>query len=417
MDFKSMNRSPKLRRRTLLGQMFALPLAAAAEEDWPQFRGPSGQGLSNESGLPLEWSESRNIQWKTAVPGVGWSSPSIVGDRIWLTTATDDGASLRLVSVEAATGRIVLDVEVFRVRDKGPGIHQKNSFASPTAIAKGERIYVHYGFYGTACLNTKGEILWKQTLKYEPQHGPGGSPVLFDDLLIFSCDGFDAQFVVALDAATGKVRWKTSRGKGNQAYTTPLVIDVDGRQQLISPGAHHAYAYDPRTGKELWHIEYGDGFSNVPRAVYAHGLVYICSGFFQPVLFAVRPDGKGNVTKSHVAWSYPRAVPLTPSPLVAGDEVYMISDNGIATCLDAKAGTLHWQKRIGGNHSASPVLADGRIHFLSEEGECTVIAPSKEYRELARNTIEERTLASLAISGKAIYLRGERSLYRIGKSA
>ncbi len=404
-----------IRRRTLLGQIFTLPLAAATE-DWPQFRGPSGQGLSNESGLPLQWSESRNIQWKTAVPGVGWSSPSIVDNRVWLTTATDDGASLRLVSIDAATGKILLDVEVFRIRDKGPGIHKKNSFASPTAIVEGDRIYVHYGFYGTACLNTRGEILWKQTLKYEPQHGPGGSPVLFDDLLIFSCDGFDAQFVVALDAGTGKVRWKTTRGKGNQAYTTPLVIDADGRRQLISPGAHRAYAYDPRTGKELWHIEYGDGFSNVPRAVYAHGLVYICSGFFQPVLFAVRPDGKGNVTKSHVAWSYPRGVPLTPSPLVAGDEVYMISDNGIATCLDAKAGAFHWQKRIGGNHSASPVLADGRIHFLSEEGECTVIAPSKEYRELARNTVEERTLASIAISRKAIYLRGERSLYRIGSS-
>lgn len=397
-------------RRTLLAQSLSLPLLA---EDWPQFRGPSGQGLSTAKGLPVEWSDTKNVRWKVKVPGSGWSSPSVAGEHIWLTTATDNGASLRLLTIETQTGKLAQNVEVFRIRDKGPGIHKKNSFASPTAIVDGERIYVHYGFYGTACVNTKGEVLWKQTLKYEPQHGPGGSPSLFEDLLIFSCDGFDAQFVVALDTSTGKIRWKTPRGKGNQAYTTPLVIDVAGKKQVVSPGAHHAYAYDPRTGKELWHIEYGDGFSNVPRAVYAHGLVYICSGFFQPVVFAVRPDGKGNVTKSHVAWQYGRAVPLTPSPVVVGDEYYMVSDNGVATCLDAKTGAVHWQQRLGGNHSASPVFADGRLYFLSEEGESVVIAPGKQYRELARNAIPERTLASLAISGKAIYLRGESSLYRI----
>lgn len=402
-----------LSRRSMLGQALALPLLA---EDWPQFRGPSGQGHSTEKELPQVWSDSRNIRWKTPIPGLGWSSPAIADNRIWLTTATENGGSLRLLSVDAKTGKTGLDTEVIRVRDKGPGINAKNSFASPTAILQGDRVYVHFGFYGTACLNTKGEILWRQTLKYEPQHGPGGSPTLFEDLLIFSCDGFDTQFVVALDAATGKIRWKTQRGKGNQAYTTPLVIDAGGTMQVVSPGAHRAYSYDARTGKELWYIEYGDGFSNVPRAVYAHGLVYICSGFFQPVLFAVKPDGKGNVTKSHVAWQYPRAVPLTPSPLVVDDELYMVSDNGVATCLDAKSGKLNWQQRVGGNHSASPVWADGRIYFLSEEGESTVIAPGKEYRELAKNSIGERTLASMAISGKAIYLRGEQSLYRIEKS-
>lgn len=366
-------------RRSLLAG--AASAALCAGEDWPQFRGPSGQGISTETGIPHEWSETRNIRWKTPLPGTGWSSPAVAGNRIWLTTATDQNraVSLRLLSIDAGSGRITSDTEVFQVRDKGPGIHAKNSFASPTAIVRGDRIYVHFGFYGTACLNTSGQILWKQTLKYEPQHGPGGSPLLVEDLLIMSCDGFDAQFVVALDAATGRIRWKTPRGKGNQAYTTPLLIQPEGGgPQLISPGALHAYAYDPSTGKPLWHIEYGDGFSNVPAAVYAHGLVYICSGFFQPVIFAVRPDGRGNVTKSHVAWSYPRAVPLTPSPVVAGNELFMVSDNGVATCLDAKSGKQNWQRRIGGNFSASPVFADGRLYFLNEEGECTVIAPGPE---------------------------------------
>ena len=396
-----------MNRRMFLGSL------AVAAEDWPQFRGPGGQGVSAERGLPLEWSETRNVKWKAPVPGSGWSSPSIVDGRIWLTTATEGGASLRLLAMDVVSGKVVLDTEVFRVKDKGPGIHKKNSFASPTAIVRGDKVWVHFGFYGTACLNTKGEVLWKQVLKYEPQHGPGGSPTLFEDLLIIACDGLETQFVVALDANTGKQKWRTARGKGNQAYTTPLVIDTPGGKQVVSPGAHHAYAYDPKTGKELWYIEYGDGFSNVPRAVYAHGLVYICSGFFNPIIFAVRPDGKGNVTKSHVSWQYPRAVPLTPSPVVVGDELYMISDTGVATCLDAKDGTMRWQKRVGGNHSASPTAADGRIYFLSEEGECTVIAPGKEYKELARNTVSERTLASFAISGKAMYLRGDQSLYRL----
>lgn len=395
----------------------AMPLFAAAgvlrAEDWPQFRGPSGQGHSLETGLPVEWSDTKNVRWKAPVPGAGWSSPSIVGDRIWLTAATEGETSLRLIALNRNDGKLLQDTEVFQVRGKGPGMHKKNTVASPTAIVNGDRIYVHYGFNGTACLKSNGEVLWKQTIRYEPQHGPGGSPVLFEDLLIFSCDGFDAQFVVALDAATGKIRWKTARGKGNQAYTTPLVIQHKGAPQLISPGANRAYAYDPRTGKELWYIEYGDGFSNVPRAVYAHGLVYICSGFFQPILFAVRPDGTGNVTESHVAWSHKRAVSLTPSPLAVGNELYMVSDNGIATCFDAKTGNVHWQQRIGGNHSASPVFADGRIYFLSEEGESLVIAPGTQFRELARNTVPERTLASLAISGKAIYLRGDKHLYRI----
>jgi outer membrane protein assembly factor BamB len=399
-----------MRRRDAILPLLSLPLAA---EDWPQFRGPSGQGVSIDTGIPLEWSETKNIRWKTPLPGAGWSSPSIAGKVIWLTAATDRGASLRALALDADRGKIHVDVEVFRVSDTGPGIHAKNSFASPTPIVSGGRVYVHYGFYGTAALDTQGKVLWKQVLKYEPQHGPGGSPALFENLLIISCDGFDAQYVVALDTATGRIQWKTARGKGNQAYTTPLLIQTAGGPQVISPGAHHAYAYDPRNGKEIWYIEYGDGFSNVPRAVYAHGLVYICSGFFQPILFAVRPGGRGNVTKSQVAWTFPRAVPLTPSPVIAGSELYMVSDNGIITCLDALTGKMHWQQRAGGNHSASPVYADGRIYFLSEEGECTVIAPGTAYRELKRSQIGERTLASLAISGKAIFLRGDRHLYRI----
>lgn len=405
-----------MRRRTFLGQLLGAPVAAASD-DWPQFRGPSGQGQSAETGLPVEWSNTANVRWKTPIPGSGWSSPAISNGRIWLTHSVGSTPSLRLLSIDAATGVAGGDFEVFRIRDKGPGLNEKNSFASPTAVVRGDRIYVHFGFYGTACVSAAGNVLWNQTLRYEPQHGPGGSPVLFEDLLIISCDGFDVQFVVALDAASGKIRWKTARGKGTQAYTTPLLIEVDGKPQVISPGAHRAYAYDPRNGKELWHIDYGDGFSNVPAAVYAHGLVYICTGFFQPVLMAVRPEGRGNVTKTHVEWSYPRAVPLTASPVVSGDELYMVSDNGIGTCLNAKSGEVIWQRRLGGGYSASPVAANDRVYFLNEEGETLVLQSGGPYRELAHNPIGERTLASLAVSGKAIYLRGEKNLYRLENPA
>lgn len=381
--------------------------------DWPEFRGPTGQGHSDERGLPLTWSETTNIKWKVPIPGGGWSSPSIQKDRIWLTTATDDGRSLRVVALDFANGKITQNVEVFRLKS-APKLNPKNSFASPTPVLDGDRVYVHFGALGTACLSQSGEIIWKTRLDYDNgQHGPGGSPVIYDDLLILSCDGMEIQFVVALDKMTGKVKWKKYR-QGNQAYTTPLVLKLEAGDQVVSPGAFRAVSYEPRTGKELWEVRYGDGFSNVPRPVYGNGLVFICTGFQQPSLMAVRVDGRGDVTKSHVAWTLNRGVSLTPSPLLIGDELYMISDNGIASCIDSSSGKPHWQVRLGGNHSASPVYADARIYFLNEDGESVVISPGKQFNALARNQLNGRTLASMAISGSSIFIRSDTQLYRIG---
>lgn len=391
--------------------MLLLPVLAPAE-NWTEFRGPTGQGHSSERGLPLTWSETENVAWKVPIPGRGWSSPVLVDDQIWLTTATDEGRSLRALCLNRDTGRIVFNVEVFQLTDPG-AVHQKNSHASPTPILEGDRVYLHFGSHGTACITRSGQIVWRtQELKYYHRHGPGGSPVVYGDLLIVSCDGYDIQFVVALDKHTGKIRWKSPR-KGYQAYTTPLTIQVQGKDQLISPGAHRAVAYEPLTGKEIWSVRYGDGYSNVPRPVFGHGLVFICSGFEQAELLAVRPDGQGDVTDSHVAWSLKRAVPLTPSPLLVGEELYLVSDNGIASCLDAKTGKTHWQQRLGGNHSASPIFAEGRIYFLNEEGESVVIEPGKEFKKLATNQLDGQTLASMAVSGKAIFIRSSDHLYRL----
>jgi len=392
--------------------IFLLLILALISFDWPQFRGPTGQGVSDERNLPLTWSETKNVRWKVAIPGRGWSSPVIQGDRIWLTTATEEGRSLRAIAVDVNTGAIQQDVEIFRL--KSPKLtNSKNSFASPTPVVEGDRVYLHFGAYGTACITQSGEIVWKTKLEYDNgQHGPGGSPVIYDDLLIVSCDGLEQQFVVALDKATGKVRWKKLR-EGYQAYTTPLVVSLPAGDQVISPGAFQAIAYEPRTGKEIWRVKYAEGFSNVPRPVYGNDLVFICTGFQEPSLLAVRLDGRGDVTKSKIVWKLDRGIPRTPSPLLVGNELYIVSDNGIATCIDAQTGDELWRARLDGNYSASPVYADGRIYFLSEEGETIVIAPGRKLQHLATNQLEGPTLASMAVSHSSFFIRTATHLYRI----
>ncbi len=395
---------------------FLCASVSSAQEGWPQFRGPTGQGHSIERGLPLEWSETTNVVWKTAIRGRGWSSPVIAAGRVWVTTAVPEarGVSLRALAFDVESGREVTNVEVFRLSNanlKNP----KNSHASPTPIVEGDRVYLHFGGDGTAAIDaTSGAIVWKAQFPYASQHGAGGSPVLYKDFLIFSGDGHYEAWVMALDKHTGKVRWKTERRKPfDQAYTTPLVISVGGRDEVVSVGAYRAAAYDPATGREIWMVRYEDGFSNVPRPVFGHGLLYIATGFQEPALLAVRADGKGDVTETHIAWSMTRGAPYTPSPLLVGDELYIVSDIGVATCVDAKTGKLHWQQRIGGNHSASPIFADGHIYFLSEEGVATVISPGKTYQKLATSELDGATLASIGVAGGAFFIRTLTHLYKI----
>jgi outer membrane protein assembly factor BamB len=394
----------------------------AQAEDWPQFRGPTGQGHATERGLPLEWNETNNIIWKSPVPGLGWSSPTVANGRIWLTTVVESkerrgrvSASLRALAYDVATGRELVNVEVFRLEDAGY-VNPKNSRASPTPIVDGDRVYVHFGAEGTAAVSASGEILWTTHLRYESQHGNGGSPALYRDLLIVNCDGNGGEaYVIALDTATGKTRWKTSRRRpADQAYSTPLVITVGQQDQLVSVGAYRAAAYDPLTGQEIWRVSYGDGFSNVPRPVFGQGLVFIATGFQTPSLIAVRPDGKGDVTRTHVAWTITRGAPYTPSPLLVGNDLYYVSDTGVLSLADATSGQIVWQQRLGGNYSASPVFADGRIYFQSEEGMTTVIAPGREFKRLAVNRLDGATLASMAVSNGSFYIRSHTHLYRIG---
>lgn len=414
---------PSLRVRTALGVALALAaVAAAGAGDWPQFRGPTGQGHAPDGAAPLTWSETENIAWKTAVPGRGWSSPVIAGGLVWLTTAITDretGTSLQLLSYDAATGDAAMDIEVLAISDTTL-LNQKNSFASPTPVIdpNGERVYVHFGAQGTAAVavggETRGEVLWRARFPYTSQHGNGGSPILHEGLLIVSIDGYDTAFLVAVDAETGEERWRAVRPAPiSQAYSTPLAIEVGNTKQIVNVSAFRASGHEPATGNEIWRVEYPGGFSNVSRPVYGHGLVYLSTGFNEPVLLAVRPTGEGNVTDSEVAWRLRRGAPLTVSPILVGEELYTVTDTGIATCLDALTGRIHWQHRLGGSHSASPLFAAGRIYLQNEEGLTTVIAPGPGFEQLARNELDGSTLASIAVYNGAFFLRTGTHLYRI----
>ncbi|MEE8524394.1 MAG: PQQ-binding-like beta-propeller repeat protein [Thermoanaerobaculia bacterium] len=388
---------------------------------WAQFRGPTGDGLAPLADLPVAWSEDDNVTWKTEIPGRGWSSPVVSEGKIWLTTAVDDERSLRAVAVAADSGEILHDVEVFQPaswRSK----HAENSFASPTPVAEKGRVYVHYGAYGTACLSADGgRPLWKiQAFDFDHEHGPGSSPILFGDLLILSFDGARERFVAAYDKNTGELAWKTPRSVKLDhhlyAFTTPLVIEHDGRAQLVSPGAGQTSAYDPRTGEEIWNVRY-EGHSNVSRPVAGLGRVFVNTGYMKPHLLAIRPDGHGDVTDSHVMWDYRWQVPANPSPLLIGDRLFFVSDRGNATWLDARRGEDVWRQRLGGRHYASPIAAGGRIYTFSTEGEIRVIAAEDEFRELAKNQVDGAIRASPAVVGDALILRTDRHLYRIEKPA
>jgi len=399
--------------------MIAL-LLMTLTQDWPQFRGPDGQGHAKAETAPQKWSDTENVKWRTPIDGLGWSSPVLADGKIWLTTATDGNKSLRAICCDAATGKILHNVEVFKVDAPGPA-HKKNSYASPTPILDKDHVYVHFGSNGTACLSSEGKILWKQVMKYNPVHGAGGSPVLLGGSLIFSCDGAADPFVVALDAKSGAVKWKTPRENAGEpkkfAFCTPLAIEVGKTTQVVIPGAGQVQSLDPATGRVLWSAKYPNGYSVVPRPVYGHGMVFFSSGFDRPVFLAVKADGKGDVTETHIAWRLEKGAPLDPSPLLIGDELYLVSDQGVASCVDAASGKVHWSERLGGAYSASPVQVGALVYFLSEDGLTTIVKADKTFAKVGTNQVKGKTFASLAPVDGALFLRTDAALLRIEPEA
>ena len=412
--------------------LFTLSQAPAPPGDsgWPQFRGPDGTGVAPTAKLPLSWAEGDKVKWKTAIHGRAWSSPVVLGNQIWVSTATPDGRDLSALAVDLASGKIVRDIKLFHVEQPQDN-HEFNSYASPTPVMEPGRVYVTFGSAGTAALDTQsGKVLWeRRDLECNHYRGAGSSPIIYRDLLIMHFDGSDQQYLVGLDKRTGKTVWKTARsidfkdlgrdgkpqaeGDLRKAFSTPHVTIVNGQPLLVSLGAKATYGYDPMTGREIWRLEERSAHSASTRPVFGHGLAFYPTGWSSSTLMAVRLDGSGDVTTTHVAWKLTRSVPYKPSILLLDDLIFMINDTGIASCVEAKTGTVVWTARVGGTFSASPIAAGGRIYMFSEEGRTTVIEAAREFKKLGESDLDDGFMASPAVVGNALILRTKTHLYRI----
>lgn len=422
-------------RCVLFAWFLACVTWATVRADWPDYRGPHAMGCATlpgekPAGYPLRWGESENVKWKTAIPHKGWSTPVVMDRKVWLTTATPDGHDFYAISIHANSGAIWFNEKLFHSDKPEPLGNQVNGYASPSPVVEPGRAYVHFGSYGTACLDsTSGKVLWqRQDLPCRHYRGPGSSPIIFRNLLILSMDGIDVQYLVALDKATGQTVWKTDRtaewndlrpdgkpideGDLRKAFCTPLIVDCNGKPLMLSVGAKAAYGHDPVTGKELWKVKHTCQAA-AARPLFGHGLAFLLTGFGKNEMLAVRPDGMGDVSETHVVWRTPRGAPKMPSPLLVDDLIFMLNDNGALTCLDAVTGTEIWKERLDGEYVASPIYADGRIYCCNQDGKTSVVKAGHKFEILAKNVLDAGFMASPAASDGAFFLRTRTHLYRI----
>ena len=437
----------------LLSMILLIPISLSAETNnnsgnWNQFRGPNGDGKSSAKNLPVQFSETKNVRWKTSIHDQGWSSPVVWGKQIWLTTGRENGSELFAICVDLESGKLIHDIKVFDVTDPQKAYGGLNTHATPTPIVEEGRIYVHFGTYGTACLDTKtGKKLWeRRDLNCDHRVRPASSPIIDGDSLFLHFDGVDVQFVAALDKNTGDTVWLRNREGGldltvtlkakglsdkdieetkkekpndnRKAYATPTIIEYQGQRQLISPAAEVTFSYDPKNGEELWRIRHqGWGWNAACRPIFGHGLVYFTTGISKDLL-AVRPSGSGDVTNTQVAWNERKFVPNMPSPLIVDDLLFMVDDKGLVSCLEAKTGREVWRKRLHarGDYWASPVYADGKIYLSGKEGIVSVIAAGRNFQLVAENRFEANFIASPAVAEDSIILRSLTHLYCVAEN-
>lgn len=393
-------------------------------ENWTRFRGPNGQGISAETDLPVEWSATKNVVWKSAIPGNGWSSPIVHDDYVFLTTTTDEGSSCHVVCVDRINGEVVWDKKVHR-QETGAKRAQ-NSYATPTPVTDGKKVYAVFADGAIVAVDFTGELVWKNSdIKFHSLHGLGASPILAGDQLIMPFDGsspdertigwkvpWDQAVVLSLDTSTGQVRWKGQRGKSRVGHVSPILVD-DGAQ-VVSAGGDRVQGHDVKSGDRIWSI-YSQGEGVTPSPVVGEGLIFTSSGFEEPTIRAIRMGGKGEVTETHIAWETKKGVPAIPSLLYVKPYLYSITRDNVLHCVESSTGNIAWVQRLPGTYSASPVFADGRIYILSEQGVTLVLRPGPRYDEIRRNRLEEECLASMAVSQGQFFIRTAESLYCIGR--
>jgi outer membrane protein assembly factor BamB len=400
---------------------------AASAEDWPRFRGPTGQGVSRETGLPLDWTETENVAWKTPVPGEGWSSPIVMGDAVFVTAATDDGKSFHLMRIARSDGSVVWNTEVLRQETRNRS--GQNSYATSTPVTDGQHVYVVAADGQMAAVTMDGRVAWvNRDFPYYSQHGMAASPALCGDLVIVPFDPssegddkrvgwqipWDQSFVLALEKATGKVRWKASRGMSRIGHCTPIVLSEGGKDLLISPAGDVVQAFDPVEGRRLWTAA-NKGEAVVPSPVVGGGMVFQTSGFGAPAVRAVRMGGSGDVTATHIAWEQATRVPMISSMIYADSYLYAVTEKGSAVCMKAATGEIVWDERLRGAFSASPVWAEGRLYVLSEKGETFVLQAGPEFKVLATNPLGEKSCASPAVSGGQLFIRTAGHVVAVGR--
>ncbi len=424
---------------------------AASAEIWPEFRGSNGTGVVNEQSVPTHFSESKGVRWKTDLPGKGWSSPVVADGTVWMTTAIEkvpteeeriamlreggipenkyrqlaiaSSITLKLLAVDLAAGSVNKTIEL-AAEIQPEAIHSVNSYASPTPIIDENKIYCHFGPYGTFCVDRlTGKLVWERRLPLKHSVGPGSSPFIHNGRLILIQDGLERQYVAALDKATGETLWETDRpameaptGDQKKAFCTPIAVkDQAGRDQLICMGSQWMVSYDPETGREIWRCYHGKGFSVVPRPVYSEQqqVVFFSTGFGKPELWAVKVTGSGDVSESHVEWVAKQGIPAKSSPLLHDGRIYVVADNGVASCFDSVSGDAIWKQRIGGDYSASPVLVGGFLYFGSHDGEMIVMKSGDQPVVIAENQLNGKIMASPAIVQNSMLVRTEQSIYCI----